>query len=83
MTRFPGLAHRLEDVLGLAPALLDDAAKRRIPIFRDVVRPFLRHDDQIAVGLEARRHRPLHLGRIVDVDVVIDDEDIKKIRPTN
>src|SRR5215212_598957 len=28
----------------------------------------LRHDDEVAVSLEARRHRPFNLGGIVDVD---------------
>ena len=27
--------------------------------------------NEIPVGLEARRHRPLHFGRIVDVDVLV------------
>ena len=36
----------------------------------------LLNDDEVAVGLEARRHRPFDFRRIVNVDVHIDDDDL-------
>ena len=35
-----------------------------------------RHDHEIAVGLEAGRHRPFDFRRIVDVDVLVDHDDV-------
>ena len=58
---------------GVEPHLGADAVARRRIELRALA---FGNDDQVAVGLEAGRHRPFDLGRIVDVDVLVDDDDV-------
>jgi hypothetical protein len=56
---------------GVEPRLGADAvARRRI----EPGALAFRHDDQIAIGLEARRHGPFDLRRVMNVDVLVDDD---------